>query len=37
MKTLHLATALYVGGAVALVAFTVLLPVLLVAGVAFLI
>ena len=37
MTTADLATVLYVGGAVALVAFTVLLPVLLVAGVAFLI
>jgi hypothetical protein len=36
VKTPNLATVLYVGGAVGLVAFVVLLPVLLVAGVTFL-
>ena len=36
MKTPGLATALYVGGAVAVVSFIVLLPVLLVAGATFL-
>ena len=36
MRTPDLATAFYVGGAVALVAFMVLLPILLVASVSFL-